>query len=686
VSASDFVSVSVSLSNAQGPTRAALNVGMVLAYHTVYTARQKLYSSATMLSQMVTDGFSVNSAAYKCAAKYLSAPNVPASCVIGRRALPPLQHLQLTCTDGAVGDAYAFTLVGSDGVTHSLAYSNVANPGPAIPGTALSGTATVTNGSTSVTFSASQTLSAGTLLTFSSQAGVSYAVATATTASTSATLTSIYTGASSSSATTTPGATSLVTNGSATVTFSVAQTLSKGAQLTFASQPNTVYILSAAIVAATSGTLTVAYSGTGASATNTQALAPLSGTFNVSNGSASVATTSSQVGVVAVGDTLEFSAQPGVPYVVFSVSATTIVLTSAYTGTSAATANACDVCTASTAATVLSATMASMTNIGTPSVAGAVITLQRTDGNLTDVQDWISNGFGNIELQDLTADPGVVADFLAVKAANPQSFYAVMLDSNSAAEIEALASTIEATGNGGNIFFANNSDWGNWQSTVTNDLNSVLQLQSYKRTLVGQNNSQLLCYEGAAVCGLALGQNPGSYTVAEKSLAGVPADTDTTLPEGGALVLNTMTAANPGSGGKGGNYYKTVSGLNWFFPGVTPGGQFLDITISIDWLVVNIQADVLAVLASLPKVPFTDAGISVIQTAIDRRLRIGSTATYGMIVPDGSDPTRPIVVTVPTAASLTSTQRQTRNLSGVSWSAGLQGAIQTVTIQGTLTP
>ena len=67
-------------------------------------------------------------------------------------------------------------------------------------------------------------------------------------------------------------------------------------------------------------------------------------------------------------------------------------------------------------------------------------------------------------------------------------------------------------------------------------------------------------------------------------------------------------------------------------------------------------------------------------------LRLGSTPTYGLILPDGQDPARPIKVTVPTAASLTSAQRASRNVPGVSFSAGLQGAIETTTVQGTLVP
>jgi hypothetical protein len=54
------------------------------------------------------------------------------------------------------------------------------------------------------------------------------------------------------------------TNGSASVTFSANVTLPAGAQMEFSGQPGTYYYLAAAIAAATAGTLTELYNGTGA--------------------------------------------------------------------------------------------------------------------------------------------------------------------------------------------------------------------------------------------------------------------------------------------------------------------------------------------------------------------------------------------------------------------------------------
>jgi hypothetical protein len=690
---SDFVESNVSISNASSPTVQGLNTGLIAAYHTNYPDRVRVYAVASILASLVTDGFSTDSPTYKAAEAYAAAPNAPALMAVGRRANAPQQTLQLQCSDGTVNDAYNFTVVGSDGVSHEIAYTNAIDLGVAIVGSALTGTVAVVAGSPDVTFSAAQTLPAGTQLVFASQATVTYTVLTATSASTTAVLSAPYTGASAPTTTIAQGGTSLVANGSTAVTFSVAQSYAKGALLTFATEPGVYYALSAAVVSSTSGTLTTAYQGPSASAAPTTVLLPVSGTFDVINGSETVASTASQVAAINPGDSVVFAAQPNATYTVFAVTASALTLSQPYSGSTASTSNAVLVSKVSTAATNIAYQLGLLSNVGTVSVVNSpapafptVVQLARTDGALTDIQGWRSNGFHNIQLTDVTADPGLAADLTAMVAANSGAFYAIFLDSNSQAECEAAAEFCEATGTGGKVFFGNTSDYGNTVSTVTSDVFSVLKGLALDRTFEQQNNQQLLNYAGAATCGQALAMNPGSYTLAYKTLPLVPADSDTTLPEGAALVINTMTAAVPGPGGKNGNYYKTTAGENWLWPGCAPSGQFFDLTIGLDSLALAIQQAVAATLAGLPKVPFDDFGLKLIGTAIRNVLVLYSQAQYQFILPDGQDPARPIQVNTPTAASLTSAQRATRDVSGFSWSAGLQGAIQNAVLNGKLIP
>jgi hypothetical protein len=694
-----FVESNASIANSQTPTVQSLTTGLIAAYHTKYLARVKVYATSGILAALVADGFSTSSPVYKAASAYAAAPNAPALMCVGRRALPPTQTLTLALTDGTVNDAYSFTLVGSDGKSHALSYSNVINPGAAIAGAAaLSGDVTLVPGSAAIVFASAQTLTAGEVLTFSAQAGVPYTVLAATTASTAATLTTPYTGTASSTGTASPGGTALVTAGSTAVTFSVAQSLAAGSLLMFASQPGVYYALATLVSSSTSGTLTANYTGTGAAATAGYTLGVLAGTFDAIQGSAIVASTSSQVAAVAPGDSIQFTSQLGTTYTVLSVTSTVVTLTTPYTGTTGATTSASDVCKVSAAATNLAYQIGLLSNVGVVTIINSpapafptVLQLVQVAGNLNDVQSWRAGGFngingaGNIELQDVTADPGLASDLTAMVAANGKAFYGLFLDSNSQAELEAAAAFCEAQG-GNKLLFGNTSDYANGQTGVTTDVFSVLQALSYKQTFIVQDNQELLSYAGAAICGQMLAMAPGSATVVYKELPGVPADNDQTLSIGERLVINTMTAAVPGTGGKNGNFYADVDGLFTVWPGATPSGQFLDLTLGLNWLGPQIQLATVEALASLPKIPFDDFGIGAVGDAIRGQIVIASQAPYNFILPSGQDPARPITVTLPTAASLTSAQRATRSLPAIPWSAGLQGAIQTAVVNGTLIP
>lgn len=128
-----------------------------------------------------------------------------------------------------------------------------------------------------------------------------------------------------------------VTNGSSTVNTTTNQTAVVGpsSPVVFASQPTVVYYVSST----TSSTLVLTTNYTGATetattaVTTTTAFGPLAGTFNTQNGSATVATTSSQVGILAANYGITFGNQPGVTYIVQSVGAGSVTLTTTFSGT-----------------------------------------------------------------------------------------------------------------------------------------------------------------------------------------------------------------------------------------------------------------------------------------------------------------------------------------------------------------
>lgn len=323
---------------------------------------------------------------------------------------------------------------------------------------------------------------------------------------------------------------------------------------------------------------------------------------------------------------------------------------------------------------------------------GQVLTLTQAAGKLTDIQGWATpQGVSAVQIADITADPGIATDLAAISAANTIGWYGLSLDSNSRAEILGAQAFIEATGVGGKFAFYNTCDFPCTQTASTaghavtltassGDVFTDLQARSYNKEYCQFSGQAVLSYAGFGMNSQILAQNPGSYALSYKSIPGVIVDTDQSLTTTEALIINTASTASPGTGGKNGNYYAQVSGLPISWPGVSGSGQWCDNTIFVDWLQANMQADVFAVLAGLPKVPYTDFGIQLIAAAIKTRLDIGASSQFGGIV-DGTQ-----TVTVPRASQVSATDKNNRNLSGLTFTAILSGAVNTVQIQGALTP
>lgn len=319
-------------------------------------------------------------------------------------------------------------------------------------------------------------------------------------------------------------------------------------------------------------------------------------------------------------------------------------------------------------------------NIGTVTTSTSIVTITQSSGKLTDLQNWTPGGL--MVITDATADPGIATDLAAIENANANGWYILTLDSNSKAEIAAAQAWIEATGQGGKVACFSNADRDCVNSGATDDVFTALEQQSYEKCYAQYSGRQLLSYGGVAAAAIACGFNPGQYTLAFKSQAGVLADTSTTLTETEQLALDSYTVSNPVVGGKNGNWYATVSGINMAFPGTAPKPQWFDVIVFVDWLQANLQADVLSYLAGQTgKAPFTDFGLQGVGNTIKNRLNIGASPQYG-----GIDGSQPITVNVPTAASFSQSQKNSRAATGFSFSCTLSGALNGVPVQGTVVP
>lgn len=306
--------------------------------------------------------------------------------------------------------------------------------------------------------------------------------------------------------------------------------------------------------------------------------------------------------------------------------------------------------------------------MGFASASTATVTVTQYPGDLGDFQGW--NPLGKttplIEVTDATTDPGIATDLNDIKAAAPAgSWYGLALDSNSPAEVAAAAAWTESAGSF--IFGWNCSDTA-CITTATTDPFSVNKALSEARSFGLYSGSQLLSFSGLAWLAKTLPQNPGSLTFMYKTLSLVSAD-----------VLSTTAQTNLDA--KNANYFITVAGVNTTINGWDSAGEYIDIVWGTDALKAQIQIDVFAQLAKMPKVPYTDLGVDVLKSIVLADLNLFASPQYSFIAPVPK-PT----VDAPTVASISSSTRATRVFPGLTFSGQLAGAIHKLTVKGVLTP
>jgi hypothetical protein len=131
----------------------------------------------------------------------------------------------------------------------------------------------------------------------------------------------------------------------------------------------------------------------------------------------------------------------------------------------------------------------------------------------------------------------------------------------------------------------------------------ALQTAKYRRTL-GQYSNHANAV--TAIAGYACGANDGTeaFDLAFKPEVGVPTE---------ALNSSNVSILK----GQNCNYYALFNNTySLFMSGVMADGTHYDEVLGIDMLTADIQTAVMSVLTSLPKVPGTDDGVSLITTAV----------------------------------------------------------------------
>jgi len=296
------------------------------------------------------------------------------------------------------------------------------------------------------------------------------------------------------------------------------------------------------------------------------------------------------------------------------------------------------------------------TAVGT--IAG--VTDSDTTGEVTlvatvpEVRMYLSNVVG-LDIADTSADAGIAAD-LAVAAAADNDWFGLLIDSNSPAEIAAAGAWALSNER---LFGALSPNAAEFVSAtgVAHTMKLTTNTNSYVIATRDMNG----CAE-AGLMGRQLSRTPGATTWAHKQIAGAIADGLTATEFTNARANGAIVYVNDGA-------VHTYDG--W-----ACSGRYLDVTQGIAWLRARIREAVLIVLVNAEKLGFTNADAATIDAAVAGVLSQGE--SNKLLMPGWS-------VTRPDVAAVSAANKLGRIFPDIKFKAVLQGAIQKVIIDGTLT-
>ncbi len=274
-----------------------------------------------------------------------------------------------------------------------------------------------------------------------------------------------------------------------------------------------------------------------------------------------------------------------------------------------------------------------------------------------------------------TADPSYAAS-LALIADVDSSWYGLAIDSRLQSDI--LGTLSGGSWSGGvaqwveaneKLFYCadNTSDCGSGSDTTSTLVN--LTAAGLVRTVFVYHESSTLNSEAnlfpeVAFFATIAAMNPGSYMAAYKDLVGFAPSALSTTFSGN---VRHGSSSHP----KYGNTFELIAGARITREGKVVGNEYIDVIIFCDWLKARLTEAIYALIVNSPKIPFTDHGIQAIGGQIKSVFDLG--VQVGGIADD-----TPYVINLPKSKDVPVADRSNRKLTGITTSARLAGAIQSV--------
>jgi len=264
----------------------------------------------------------------------------------------------------------------------------------------------------------------------------------------------------------------------------------------------------------------------------------------------------------------------------------------------------------------------------------------------------------NLELAPFEASASMAADLTAINEEN-SNFYGVVLTSREVSDVLAAANWVEAQLK---ILGAASDDSEILNPSSESDLGFLMKQNGYSRSFLIYHNLASSLFPEAALIGKMLAYPAGAASWAFKGLAGIPFVKLNSNQRLVAFLKNVNT-------------YEKRGGADIIKDGKMGSGQYIDIVVGVDWLQARIVERIFGRLVNLPKIPFTNRGISVIVAEV--RTQLDQAIAQDVIAEDP-----PYAVTFPRARDVPVADRANRFLPDIKFTARLAGAIHSVEVRG----
>lgn len=209
-------------------------------------------------------------------------------------------------------------------------------------------------------------------------------------------------------------------------------------------------------------------------------------------------------------------------------------------------------------------------------------------------------------------------------------------------------------------------------SGVSSDIASVVQTADYDYSGAIYHETAPSAFFDAGWISNFLSFEPGAATAKFKTITGFSAS-------------NLSAASRSAALAKSCNLYSTIGDRAITEEGTVGSGEFMDVIRDLDWLESEMANNIFDLLATTPKVPYTNAGIAQVEGEVRKTLDAAIAAGVLRASPDDYEG-NPYRVTVKKVADISAADRSNRLLpdDAITFDAKIAGAIHKVEIAGTV--